>query len=113
MASIQWAIHGDINNLYGGISLECTSATTISWGPIGAVPGYYQFTLGGGASDSTAGQYGGQSTVIYLFEPDYDDVITVTAKLHGYPSTSTTYSNMNQTGQDGRSTLTLMEIVAT
>jgi hypothetical protein len=113
IASVTGAAHKTTaNDQYMGLSVECTSATTIIYGPQDST-GYYGIRLNG-AGVAGAVNFGGVFTLNELLEPDQSGAITVTIKAHGYPSTNTTVHVNPQDGvADARSTLTLMEVVAT
>ena len=97
---------------YGGISMECTSGTTVNYGPKDS-NGWYNIRLDG-AQASGAGNIGGNYSYQTLFEPDQSGAITVTMKAHSYPSVNTTLTvNQSSSPYTGRSELTLMEVVAT
>ena len=95
---------------YFGFSMECTSATTVSYGPKDDY-GWYAVRIDGAHSNG-AGTLGAQYPLSELFEPDQSGAITVTVKGHSYPSVNNTLSVNSQSTIDGRSTLTLMEVVA-
>jgi hypothetical protein len=97
------------SSLYAGFSLECTSATTVNYGPKDGT-GWYSVRANR-VTDANA-DLGGYYTVQQLFEPDSQGAITVTMKVHGYPSQGhTVYVNQSST-HPGRSQLTLMEVAA-
>jgi hypothetical protein len=99
------------NDTYFGFTFECTSATTITYGPKDGT-GYYAVRLNG-AGTAGAVNIGAIYTMNEIFEPDLVGSITVTLKGHSYPSTNSTLTvNPNATSH-GRSTLTLMELAAT